>query len=131
MRRPRSTTVVCIILAGLALFNVSGAVGAYQRADFIRSLPLAVPAAYLLVSRAVWAAAWAGLAFGLWRRQGWARAGGLLGYGLWLAQTWIERLVLAQADYAAISLGWAALIDGLGLGLILWALVWRWPPDQR
>ena len=29
--------------------GASGAVGAYQRADFIRSLPLAVPAAYLLI----------------------------------------------------------------------------------
>jgi hypothetical protein len=119
VRRPRSVTLVGIILFALAAFNGLGAVTAGQRLEALAREPLSVPPVYLLASRAVWALVFVGLAAGLWRLKAWARLGALAAYPLYLAQGWLERLAFARADYVRATLPWDALVDAAGLLVIL------------
>src|SRR5690348_10866051 len=103
MRRPVLITLAALAFCVLAGYNLIGAVNAVQRYTVLRDLPLSVSPAYLLVSSAVWAVAFALFGGGLWRLREWARRGALPLLALYLAQGWFNRLVLAQSDYARTS----------------------------
>ena len=122
MRRPRSVTLLCIIVAGLAVFQAIGAAAAWQQQAYLAALPLSVPPAYLPARDAVWAAALAAWAAALWRQAPWARAGGLAVAGLFLAHNWLDRLLLARAAFVQTTLGWTALVDVLTALFVLYTL---------
>jgi hypothetical protein len=122
MPRPRSVTILCIILAGLALQSGLGAAEAWRRWIFLGQLPLSVAPAYLLAREAVWAVVFGLLAAGLWWRQAWARPATVAACLVHLAQGWVERLVLARAGYVQLTLGWSLLVDAVSLVYVFYAL---------
>jgi hypothetical protein len=124
MRRPRSLTILCIILFGLSLFNLLGAVSVAQRWEFLRQQPLAVSPLYLAVGDAFWAVVLAALTLGLWRRLDWARGATLPAFLGYLAHGWLNRLVFARADFVATTYGWVAAVD-VASALLVALSVWR------
>ena len=124
MTRPKSLTILCIILAGLALFNGLGAYSAYQQFSFLRGLPLSVPPLYLLLGKAFWAVVFGGLTLGLWKRRAWGRIGALIAISAYLAQGWLERLWLARADYTQAASLCFSVADLAGLALF-WLVLFR------
>jgi hypothetical protein len=124
MRRPRSLTFLCIILLGQSLFNLLGAVEAYQRWAFLSQQPLSVSPIYLGISDAVWAATFAVLTGGLWRRAGWARRTVLVAYPLYLAHGWLNRLFFAQANFVPTTYFWVAGVEA-GMLVMIWLILMR------
>jgi len=122
--RPKSLTILCIILLGLSLFNGLGAYSAYQEFGFLRDLPLSVSPLYLLLRRAFWALVLGVLAIGLWKRQAWGRIGALIAISAYLAQGWLERLWLARADYTQAASLCFSVADLAGLALF-WLVLFR------
>ena len=125
----RSLRWLALALFGLAAYNALGALSAAGRYAFLQLLPLAVPAAYLLASRAVWALVWLGLAAGVWRRRGWARWGALAGAALYLGQDWLNRLAWGNTDYALQTWPWSVIIQAVLLALLAGVVIrsepWR------
>lgn len=125
MTRPRALTFVCIILLSLFVFNLVGAINVYERLEFLQALPLATPPVYLLVRDAFWAAVFLILSFSLWRLFRWARWASLGAVAVYLAHGWLERLVLARAEYVAVTQGWQLGVDLVLLLFVAWALFRR------
>lgn len=125
MRRPRLVLLLALAMFALAAYNLAGVVGGVQRYTVLRDLPLTVPPAYLIVSRAGWALAFAGVGAGLWRVRRWARWGALLALALYLGQGWFDRLAWAQSDYARTSAPFHLALHLLALALLAGMLWWR------
>ncbi len=119
MPRPFSVTLLALAVFCLAGFNLLGAVSGFQRYAFLRSLPLGVPPAYLIVSDGVWAAVFVVMGIGLWRLKHWGRVGTLAAFNLYVAQGWLDRLIFNPSDFARVTIPWA-----LGTSVISLALVW-------
>ncbi len=85
MPRPRSVTLLAVVIAGIAGINALGVVTAIRRYTVLRELPLSVSPAYLVLSSAVWAVVFTALALGLWRCKHWARLGTPLAWTLYVA----------------------------------------------
>ncbi len=108
----------------LAVFQGLGALAALQRYTVLSQLPLSLPAAYLVVSSALWAVVGGALAVGLWRLREWARRGTLAAGTLYVAVSWLERLLVAQSDYAQVSAPFFLAFQALWL-LLLWLTLLR------
>ena len=127
--RSRSPSLKLLALASLALaaYNALGALNGATRYAFLQQLPLDVPVVYLVAGHAVWAIAWGGLAWGLWRRQQWARWGVLIGAVAYLGHGWLNRLVWGHSDYAVRTEPWSLGVGLLAVALTAW-LVGRSAP---
>lgn len=123
MKMPRSVLGLAWAALGLAAFNLLGVFDGLSRYAFLSQLPLSVPLAYLIASHAVWAAAWAALAVGLWRRQTWARWGILIGSIVYVAQGWLNRWMGSRSDYVTATAPWALGLSVLGVGLAWWIIL--------
>lgn len=108
-----------IILAGLSLFNLLGAADAYRQSAFLAALPLAAPPGYLWVRAALWAAALAALAVGLWLRPAPARRAALPVLALYLIHHWLDRLAFGRSEYLPAAWPSAAAADLMLLCLAL------------
>ncbi len=124
MPRPRSVTLLALLVLCIAAFNVLGLVSGVRRYTVLSRLPLSLPPAVPIISAAVWAAAFGLLAFGLWRLKRWARWGTLAAVTLYLAQFWLERLLFGQSDYIRITTWFYVGLDTVILVLV-WASLWR------
>jgi hypothetical protein len=111
MRRPRRITFLCIILLGLSIYNLVGALSVYARWDFLSQLPLTAPPGYLLLRDGLWALTLGAIAVALWRLAPWARRAALIAFTLYLAHGWLERLMFAQAEIARVTQPWALAFD--------------------
>jgi hypothetical protein len=111
MRRPRRITFLCIILLGLSIYNLVGALSVYARWDFLSQLPLTAPPGYLLLRDGLWALILGAIAVALWRLAPWARRAVLIAVTLFLAHGWFDRLALARADFARETWPWTLAFD--------------------
>jgi hypothetical protein len=119
MPRPRSVTLLALLVLSIAAFNALGLVSGVRRYTLLSRLPLSLPPAVPIGSSAFWAAAFGLLALGLWWMKRWARRGTLAAVTLYLAQFWIERLVFGQSDYIRMTI----LFD-VGLHTLVLIVVW-------
>jgi hypothetical protein len=119
MPRPRSVTLLALLVFSIAAFNVLGLVSGVRRYTLLIRLPLSLPPAVPIVGSAFWSAAFGLLAFGLWRLKPWARPGTLAAVALYLAQFWVERLLLGQSDYIRTTIWFY-----VGLHTVILILVW-------
>jgi hypothetical protein len=117
--RPTSVTILALVVLCIAVYNALGAAAAIQGYTVLLELPLSVPPAYLVARGTFWAVVFALAAWGLWRLRHWGRLGAPLALTLYLALGWVERLALAQSDYARLS---APCFLALHLGAL--AAVW-------
>lgn len=124
MPRPRSVTLLAVVIAGIAGINALGVVTAVRRYTVLRELPLSVPPAYLVLSSAVWAVVFTALALGLWRCKHWARLGTPLAWTLYVAQTWVERLALGRSNFVREAFPFHLALHLAGLALV-WGLLLR------
>jgi hypothetical protein len=122
--RPRAVTSLALLVLLLAVFQALGALAALQRYTVLSQLPLSVPAAYLVASSALWAVVLGALAVGLWRLRAWARRGTLAAGTLYVAVGVLERLLLAQSDYAQVSAPFFLAFQAVWL-LLLWLTLLR------
>jgi hypothetical protein len=126
MLRSFSLNLLALAALGLGAFNLLGLYTSLRNYSFLNQLPLAVPLAYLLACRAIWAVIWGVLAFGVGRRVAWARTAMLAGSALYLAHGWVNRLVWGRSDYLATIQPWAAAVGVLGVALA-WGIVLSYP----
>src|SRR5438045_2527276 len=112
MPRPRSVTLLALLVLSLASFNLLSLTSGLRRYTVLRNLPLSLPPAVPIASAAFWMVVFALLAAGLWRLQHWARWGTLAAVTLYLAQVWIELLVFGQSDYIRTSAWFYVVLDG-------------------
>ena len=124
MPRPTSVTILALAVLCLSLFNLLGAVSGLQRYAFLSQLPLSLPPAYRLGSRAVWSVIFGVLAAGLWRLRRWGRLGTLAAFTLYAAQGWFDRLMFAQSDYAQITRPFSLLLTLISLAVV-WGILLR------
>jgi hypothetical protein len=124
MSRPRSVTLLALLVLFIGAFNALGLGAGVQRYTVLASLPLRVPAVVPIVSAAVWAAIFGLLAVGLWRLKRWAHWGTLAAVTLYLAQTWIQQLVFGQSDYLRATTWFYAGLDGMLL-VFVWVSLLR------
>ncbi len=124
MPRPRSVTLLALLVLSIAVFNVLGLVNGVRRYTVLSRLPLSLPLVVPIASGAVWAALFGLLGVGLWRLKRWARWGTLAGITLYLAQFWFERLVFGQTDYIRTTIWFYVGLDALIL-LFVWGILWR------
>lgn len=110
-RRPRSRLFLSIILAGLSLFNLLGALDVRRQMPFLATLSLAAAPDYLWLRDAVWAAALMALAAGLWLRPAPARRAALPALLLYLMHHWFDRLALGRSEYLQLTWPCAAAAD--------------------
>jgi len=129
MPRPRSVTLLALLVLSLASFNLLSLTSGLRRYTVLRNLPLSLPPAVPIASAAIWMVVFALLAAGLWRLQHWARWGTLAAITLYLAQVWIELLVFGQSDYIRTSARFYVVLDGAIL-LYVWGTLLR-PKVQR
>jgi hypothetical protein len=123
MRLPRS--MLCLALAGwgLAAFNLLGVFDGVARYALLSQEPLSVPPAYLIAGHALWAAGWAAIAVGVWRRKAWARWGMLASAVLYVAHGWLNRWVWSRSDYVMVTELWALALGMLGVVLTGWLIL--------
>jgi hypothetical protein len=119
MPRPRSVTLLALLVLSLASFNLLSLTSGLRRYTVLRSLPLSLPPAVPIASGALWTAVFGLLAIGLWRLKRWARWGTLAAVTLYLAQVWVELLAFGQSDYIRTTVWFYVVVDGL---ILLW--VW-------
>jgi hypothetical protein len=124
MPRPRSVTLLALLVLSLACFSLLGLVSGVRRYTVLRSLPLSLPPAVPIASAAFWALIFGLLAIGLWQLQPWARWGTLAAMPLYLAETWIEQWLLGQSDYIRTSAWFYVVVDAIIL-LFVWGNLWR------
>jgi hypothetical protein len=105
--------------------QVAGVLGSLQLPD----LPFAAPPAYLLFRSVLWASWGLVAAGGAFLGRPWARPllqGGGVALTVWY---WVDRLWLAQSEYARLGLPFRAAASLAVLGLGLWIL--RRPEARR
>jgi hypothetical protein len=124
MPRPRSVTLLAVVVLCLTGINSLGVVSAVQGYTVLSTLPLSVSPAYLVLSSAVWAVGFGVLAGGLWFRKTWARLGTPLALTLYVAQAWIERLVFGRSDFVRATVPYSLVLHLAGLALV-WGLLLR------
>jgi len=129
MPRPRSVTLLALLVLSLASFNLLSLTSGLRRYTVLRNLPLSLPPAVPIASAAVWMVVFALLTAGLWRLQRWARWGTLAAVTLYLAQVWIELLVFGQSDYIRTSVWFYVVLD-CAILLYVWGTLLR-PKVQR
>ena len=124
MPRPRSVTLLALLVLCIAAFNALGLVSGVRRYTVLSRLPLSLPPAVPIVSAAFWAAAFGLLAIGLWRLKRWARWGTLAAVTLYLAQFWIERVLFGQSDYIRMTTWFYVGLDTVAL-VFVWGSLLR------
>ena len=124
MSRPRSVTLLALLVLFIGGFNVLSLAGAVQRYTVLASLPLRLPPAVSIVSAAFWGVAFGLLAWGLWRLKHWARWGTLAAVTLYLGQAWIQQLIFGQSDYLRTTAWFYAGLDALLL-VYVWVSLLR------
>ena len=124
MPRPRSVTLLALLVLSLASFNLLSLTSGVRRYTVLRGLPLSLPPAVPIVSAAFWALVFSLLGFGLWRLQRWARWGTAGAATLYLAQIWVELLVFGQSDYIRTTAWFYVVVDGVIL-LFVWGTLLR------
>ena len=124
MPRPRSVTLLALLLLLIGAFNVLGLASGVRRYTVLTSLPMSLPPAVPIASAAFWAVVFSLLAVGLWRMKRWARRGALAAVTLYLAQAWIEQLVFGQSDYLRTTTWFYAGLDA-ALLLFVWGSLLR------
>jgi uncharacterized membrane protein YuzA (DUF378 family) len=117
--RPRSVTLLALLVLSIAAFNTLGLVSGITRYTLLSHLPLSLPPAVPIISSIFWAAAFGLLAYGLWRLKQWARRGTPLAVALYLAQFWFERLLFGQSDYIRMTIWFY-----VGLHAVILMLFW-------
>jgi len=114
MPRPRSVTLLALIVLFIGALNVLGLASGVRQYTVLVSLPLSLPPAVPIVSDAVWAVVYGLLGWGLWRLRHWALWGTLAGVTLYLAQAWLEQVLFGRSDYLRTSawfyVGWDAVL---------------------
>lgn len=124
MPRPRSVTLLALLVLSLAAFNALGFVSGLRRYTVLSRLPLSLPPAVPIVTSAIWAAGFGLLALGLWWLKQWARLGTLAAVTLYLGQFWFERLVFGQTDYIRMTILFYVSLDVLIL-IVVWGTLLR------
>jgi uncharacterized membrane protein (DUF2068 family) len=126
MPRPKSVTLLAVLVSSVAAINLLGVISSVRRYTILSHLPLSLPAGALAASAAVWAVAFGLLAVGLWRLKQWARRGTLVAIPVYLAQIWVERLVFGQSDFLRVTIPFYAVLHVLTLALV-WGILLRRP----
>jgi hypothetical protein len=124
MPRPRSVTLLALLVLSLASFNLLSLASGVRRYTVLRSLPLSLPPAVPIVSAAFWAVVFGLLGFGLWRLQRWARWGTLAAVPLYLAQIWAQLLLFSQSDYIRTTAWFYVTVEAATL-LFVWGTLLR------
>jgi hypothetical protein len=112
---------VVLCIAG---FNALGLVNGVRQYTVLSRLALSLPPVVPLASSAVWAAAFAVMAIGLWRLKPWARWGTLAAITLYLVQFWIERLAFGTTDYLQTTIWFYVGLD-VSVWAVFWGILWR------
>src|SRR5436190_16373101 len=100
MARPRSVTLVALLVFSMAVFNLVSVIGVVQAYTVLAGLGLALPPWVLAAASGIWTIVFCALAVGLWRLKQWARVGTMAALTVYLAQIWAERLFFGRSDYA-------------------------------
>ena len=124
MSRPRSVTLLALLVLFISAFNALGLVSGLRRYTLLSRLALSLPPAVPIATSAVWAAVFAVLAVGLWWLKRWARWGTLTAITCYLAQFWIERLFFGQTDYLQVTI-WFYIGFDLALLILFWGTLLR------
>lgn len=85
-------------------------------------LPLTVPRAYLSFTGAVWGAVGLAVGAGLIAGRRWAYRAAAIAAPALVVWYWADRLLLVRTDYAQRTWPAAALVSGIFLGLVAYAL---------
>ena len=92
-------------------------------------LPLSVPPSYLVITGAIWGAAWVGVAVALFTGRRWAPRAMLLVGAAFLLWTWADRLLFVRSEYALRTLPFGLAVTLLAVALVL--VVLRRPAVRR
>jgi hypothetical protein len=122
MPRPRSVTLLALLVLSMAALNLLGLISGVRRYTLLSRLPLSLPPALPIVSSGLWAAVFGLVALGLWRLKHWARWGTLAAVTLYIAQFWIERLLFGQSDYIRTTIWFYVGLHVVVLILVLGCL---------
>lgn len=116
-KQAKSPFSVTVLLGLVLTFTALQAVrlwAALTNWEFLSSLPLSVPPAYLAASGLLWALGGAWLAVGLWTAKPWAPRGTRIGLAAYTAFHWLDKSFLQVGGLQSSNLAFEA-----GLSLIL------------
>lgn len=125
MRRPRSVTLLALVVFILGLAQGVRAATFFQQRAVLAGLGLSIPLPYAVGAAAVWCAALLAAAAGLWnlgRWAGWLTLAAVTGSQ---AQGWIDRWLFARSDYARLTVGFNAVLTALILALTWGVVMWQ------
>ena len=120
-KHSRSVTLFALAVLYLGLVNLARAWLALNGSPFERALPLAAPLPYFGLGGLLWGAAFAVIAFGLWRVRPWARKAMLGAVLIYQLHIWINHFIFDSSVYsrqvwpfeAGLSLAWIMVVWGL------------------
>ncbi|MFQ5407294.1 MAG: hypothetical protein ACE5FI_02585 [Anaerolineales bacterium] len=125
-RSPRPLTV-SFLAAGVllvAILNGTRAAWLWQRREFLATLIVSVPLAYLVGSAIVWCAIWCAAGIGLWRMARWGRTLTAVAVVLYHAHNWINRWLFEVSEFARLVWPWQALVTIISIALT-YGILWR------
>jgi len=124
MPRPRSVTLVAVLVFSMAVFNLVSFIGVVQAYTVLAGLELALPPWLLAAASAIWTVLFGVITVDLWRLKPWARLGTPAALTVYLAQIWAERLFFGRSDYVRVSTPFYAVMHLVLLALV-WGVLWR------
>ncbi|MCL4258637.1 MAG: hypothetical protein KJZ53_08935 [Anaerolineales bacterium] len=126
--RPWGVTVLLGLVLMFTALQATRVWAALSSWAVLNSLPLQAPPAYLLASGLVWAAAGAGLLYGLGWRKAWAPRAARIGAGVYALFFWADRLLVQARGPHNSSWIFEAVLGSLLLGSLFAILA---SPDAK
>lgn len=121
-KRPAIVTWLAVVVFLFAGLNVFAAINGLLRWQLLQSLDITLPPWALLLPRAVWAAAWLVLGWGLLRLKRWARLGVPLALLFYQLTFMVQQLVFARQEYLRGRLPFALMLALVSTALVTWIL---------
>jgi hypothetical protein len=124
MRRPRSVTLLAVVVFVLGLVQGLRAATLFQQRALLSGLDLSIPLPYAILTASGWCVALSAAGLSLWRLRRWAGWLTLAAVTGSQAQAWFDRWMFARSDYARLSAGFdagvSAVVLALAWGVVLW-----------